>query len=101
MQRFITWRCVTKTLLASFCGLFILTRIPVFRDTTLGRWLLDHFLVEWFLALLILLPVRIFLDRRVARQIHADWKAGRLSAEDLSPGQRAALLSQAFTWPRG
>jgi len=101
MKRFVTWQLVAKTGIVSFCALFILTNIPALRDTVVGRWLLEHFLIEWLLVLLILLPARVFLDRRVARQIHTDWKAGKLSADDLTPSQRAAILSQAFTWPRG
>jgi hypothetical protein len=101
VQRVITWKFVAKTGIISFCGLFILTHLPVLRDTEVGGWLLEHFLVEWLLVLLILLPVRVFLDRRVARQIHTDWKAGKLTPGDLSASQRAAILSQAFRWPRG
>ncbi len=52
-------------------------------------------------AFMVLLPVRVFLDRREAQDILNDWKAGQIIKEDLTSDQYAILQRQNQIWPSG
>ena len=55
--------------------------------------LLGHFLFQVAIVVLVLFPLRVALDRWEARKIRAEWKAGRLSIEQLTPEQKEVVLT--------
>lgn len=82
-------------LAGSFSGMFIASEFP---ETQTQQWMLNTFVSFWIVSLVLLLPIRVFLDRREARISLAKLEAGS-PPEELSPSERASISNQAIGWP--
>ena len=90
-----------SSLLFSGLGLFVLGRIPGVLDVPVLRSIVENAAIEWIVAFMVLLPLRLLLNRREAQDIVQEWKAGNITAESLTPLQLGILHTQEYKWPRG
>src|SRR5882672_12420818 len=64
MHRVLTWPRVWTALIASLLGLLLVGKLPAIQETDIGRVLLNIFATCWIVSLVLLLPIRVFLNRR-------------------------------------
>ena len=100
MHRVLTWPRVWWPLAFSFSGLFLSTRGGI-RDTPVGEWAMRISATIWIVWLVVLLPIRVFLDRREARLIRIQMDDGAVEPSHLSVSQRATIVHQTMKYPRG
>lgn len=100
MHRVLTWPRVWWPLAFSCGGLFLSSRAGI-RDTLVGDWVMRISATVWIVWLVVLLPVRVFLDRREARLIRTQVADGAAAPSELSVSQRATVLNQTMNYPRG
>jgi len=95
--RFLKWRFLLKTALVGILGFFAVALYPGIADSPDGQMLLGHFLLQLFIVVLVLFPLRVALDRWEAKRIRKEWQAGRLTIEQLTPEQKEVVLTH--RWP--
>ena len=71
LYEIITWRRIWVSMLVSGPVFFASALIPGVRDVPIFRSFSTHAVIEWIAAFMVLLPVRVFLDRREAQEIQS------------------------------
>ena len=79
MQRILAWPRVVWLLVFSCAYMFAFGKLPGVRGTVTGDWGLRISATVWVVSLVVLIPIRVFLDRRevyYSSQSRMGWPRG-------------------------